>query len=177
MLSSMIACNRALYPKSNPFVPEDFTPRYGRGIPVSSWFFLFQLQYPTSQSLKRKLKVAGSYDIPSANAGGMDGEFHQVAQRGCRLRSWYASMVFSRQEKRSCCWVIRAPSVDQRRCCTLDGGQSCRRRCISLCSGVELKRQRCSAGWRDAAFLLLMTQCRSFRPRLYRLDLPWAHKR
>jgi hypothetical protein len=76
MLSSMIACNRALYPKSNPFVPEDFTPRYGRETFLCLLGFLFQLQYATSQSLKRKLKVAGSYDIPSANAGGMDGEFH-----------------------------------------------------------------------------------------------------
>jgi hypothetical protein len=77
MLSSMIACNRALYPKSNPFVPEDFTPRYGSSKSFLCLLgFLFQLQYATSQSLKRKLKVAGSYDIPSANTGGMDGEFH-----------------------------------------------------------------------------------------------------
>jgi hypothetical protein len=48
MLSSMIACNRALFPKSNPFVPDDFAPRYGseQDTPIClQWLFNWVAMY------------------------------------------------------------------------------------------------------------------------------------
>lgn len=65
MMASLIDQNRSLFPKSNPFVPENFEPRYNsaslRTDPEAKVTFCYALVF--SQNLRKRVKVEDSYDI------------------------------------------------------------------------------------------------------------------